>query len=399
MSITDMQIRALTIPESGREEHVIETQRGAGALVLRVSSSGRKSFFARCRVDGKLVREKLGDYGRAPNLTLAAARAMLPEAIGRLRAQARAPVIQIAETPPITIEMLADSFIEARAASVSAKTIQNYKQILSAYVVPALGKKQVSDVTSADLFTLCETERRRGHLSTGNHIYVACRAMMNYALGCGFIESVPSLPRGNRPANPRPERTRALSQEEIRDFLRLSPRFLNPQIRLALWLSLSTGQRVGEVCPLQEKEISGNIWALAGEEHRHHQIYLSEFSLMILNEARRFSDGSGYLFPARRGTTPHILPGSLPSALRKQFFPRSGFPHRAFVAHDLRRSCVTHLAEQGFSLETIERIVNHAPGGHMNSLIAVYNRAEYREQIKNALDWWGITLQGWLREG
>lgn len=135
---------------------------------------------------------------------------------------------------------------------------------------------------------------------------------------------------------------------------------------------------------------------MAGEEHRGHAIPLSPFSLSVIDEARTLADDSGFIFSTARGNTPHLLPNSLPAALRVRFFVNSGWPHQKFVAHDLRRTCATHLAEHGVSIQVVERILNHAPGGHMGSLVAVYNRAEYREPIAAAMNWWGEVLAGSL---
>lgn len=390
--LTARFITSVAIPTSGCAEYPDEHRRGAGSLILRVYASSRKSFFIRARIDGRLVREKLGDF---PEMTLAAARAAMPTTLERLREAARTPAPSTPAITPLTVTELSTLFLESRTRR-SPVTIREYRRVVRTNVLPAIGDRQVADIVPGDILNILGAMTRANHDSMANHAYAVIRALFNHAVALGLIPAAPLLSRGVRPTNPPAQNTRALSLEEVRDFLRLSPEYLNPKIRLALWLSLATGQRVGEVCQLHESELSGGIWSLAGEEHRGHEIPLSPFALAVIDEARALADNSGYIFSSARGNTPHLLPNSLPAALRVRFFVNSGWPHRKFVAHDLRRTCATHLAEHGVSIQVVERILNHAPGGHMSSLVAVYNRAEYREPIATAMNWWGDVLADFL---
>lgn len=386
--LTSRFITSVAIPQSGYKEYPDGNRRGTGSLLLRVYASSRKSFFIRTRIDGRLVREKLGDF---PDMTLVAARAAVAASLERLRENVRTPPPITPTRTPVTVAELSALFLESRIR-LSAITIREYRRILKTYVLPIIGTMQVADVVPGDIRSIIDPIRNAQHYSMAEHAYSAIRALFNYAVGLEIITTAPLLPRGIRPTIPPAQNTRALSLDEVRDFLRLSPKYLNPKIRLALWLSLATGQRAGEVCQLHESELSGGVWSLAGEEHRAHEIPLSKFAQGVIDEARTLADGSGYIFSATRGTTPHLLPSSLPTALRVRFCASSGWKHGKFVAHDLRRTCATQLAEHGVSIQVVERILNHAPGGHMGSLAAVYNRAEYREPITSALNWWGEVL-------
>ena len=56
-----------------------------------------------------------------------------------------------------------------------------------------------------------------------------------------------------------------------------------------------------------------------------------------------------------------------------------------FTIHDLRRTGSTILHENGFSSDVVEKALNHTIGG----VRRVYNRAEYAEQRREMLQFWG----------
>lgn len=60
-----------------------------------------------------------------------------------------------------------------------------------------------------------------------------------------------------------------------------------------------------------------------------------------------------------------------------------------FTPHDLRRTGATRLADLGVAPYVIEKILNHA----MEGVLAVYNKAEYLEERRAALEMWGTKVE------
>ena len=58
--------------------------------------------------------------------------------------------------------------------------------------------------------------------------------------------------------------------------------------------------------------------------------------------------------------------------------------------HDLRRTASTHLHDQGFASDVIEKALNHTVGG----VRGVYNRAQYAEPRKRMLQAWADYVDG-----
>jgi integrase len=62
--------------------------------------------------------------------------------------------------------------------------------------------------------------------------------------------------------------------------------------------------------------------------------------------------------------------------------------------HDLRRTGATLLTEHGFNRDVIEKALSHEAAG----IRAVYIVAEYAEQRKRMLQWWGDYVDGIVNE-
>ena len=63
-----------------------------------------------------------------------------------------------------------------------------------------------------------------------------------------------------------------------------------------------------------------------------------------------------------------------------------------WTVHDLRRSFVTHLSENGFAQpHVVEAIVNHISGSKAG-VAGVYNRAAYLNEKRQVLEMWGAHV-------
>ena len=65
-----------------------------------------------------------------------------------------------------------------------------------------------------------------------------------------------------------------------------------------------------------------------------------------------------------------------------------------FTIHDMRRTGSTLLHEQGFPSNVIEKALNHTIGG----VRGIYNRAEYSDQRRKMLQFWGDYVEGLASE-
>ncbi len=67
-----------------------------------------------------------------------------------------------------------------------------------------------------------------------------------------------------------------------------------------------------------------------------------------------------------------------------------------FRGHDLRRTVATKLAEMGFSIDVIGKVLNHAESG---VTATIYVRHTYDREKRRALESWADYLDEILRGG
>jgi integrase len=72
-------------------------------------------------------------------------------------------------------------------------------------------------------------------------------------------------------------------------------------------------------------------------------------------------------------------------------------PIEAFTLHDMRRSAATGMAGLGFPPHVVEAVLNHKSGTR-RGVAGVYNRFDYADEKRAALEAWGRRVLA-LMEG
>ena len=154
-----------------------------------------------------------------------------------------------------------------------------------------------------------------------------------------------------------------------------------PTTKLAMRMLALTATRSGEVRGMCWDEIDADIWTIPGQRTkvgREFRVPLSPEALAVLDEARRYSDGTpdSLVFPSARGRqiTPDALSklchdldlGMTPHGLRSSF--RDWCAETA-VSRELAESCLAHVVE--------------------NTVEAAYRRSDLLEQRREVMNAWG----------
>ena len=109
-------------------------------------------------------------------------------------------------------------------------------------------------------------------------------------------------------------------------------------------------------------------------------IYMSDQIIEILKELKTIAGTEPYVFVGRQSGT-HISHNAFNES-QKNALKLTDLAD--FTIHDLRRTASTHLNEQGFNRDAIEKCLNHSALG----VRAVYNKAEYAEEREKMLQKW-----------
>lgn len=307
INFTKATIDSLPLPEPGKRAMHNDTKQAG--LVLRVTSSGVKTFYAYKRVKGG--SPEMISIGRYPEITIEVARKKAAEIVlelaqGNSVAQSKK---EFREEP--TLDQLFDSFLErhAKLKKKSWKTDETYYRL---YLGKSLGKKKLSRIERRAIVALMDqmVEGGKSEATAERAVLALGRKMYAWA-------KEKSIWEGNNPfigitGAKKNERDRFLQEGELPKFFKAVMREDNDVIRDFVLLSLFTGQRRGNVRAMkwQDIDLERKVWRISGDEFKNgkHQAFaLTEAAFNILRERKTHAEpGALYVFPARAGNSGHL---------------------------------------------------------------------------------------------
>lgn len=470
--ITDKQLQA---KPGTKDIWLIEDgPRGAGRFIARITPKGERVFYYRYTdPSGDRVRLPLGTF---PALSVKQARAKFEElsALHRdghrdvrghinrqladeelAREQQRrelAEALEQAEAARNRRKTFQQVFEQWRATELQPRLRADGKRIgrkdggryvaeqFARHVFPSIGARSIEDITKADLLAVLDAQTIAGKSRTANVLLADLKQMLAFALDREIIKANPMASvKKSKIGGQDTERERVLSVEEIK---LLSVRSLPPRLSAAIWLTLATGVRVGELmgavwadalpseanakrarvdvlsqladsldCKFGVVDLECRTWHLpTTKNQRDHTIHLSSFAVeqfRRLQELREVlpSDTLGccspWIFPATDSSKPVHVKSFGKQLSDRQRSPEArlqgrtaqtqalSLPGGRWTAHDLRRTCATRMADLGISGDVIDECLNHVTTSRM-ARVYVRSRRVY-EQAK-AFD----ILGAWL---
>jgi len=376
---------------------------GVHGLVLRVTDRGVKTFSFVYRKDTKHRRKTLNRWPEEPTAqkdALAEARARAKQLAADV-ARGRDPVqeekdaeaaatAELARRPPTqTLQWLADQFIELEARP-SIKTWAALKRTLEIHWLPVLGDTPIHEIRRQHIYDVLDRlvkEKRPG--AAGEARKVISR-VFNWALVRGYLDNVPStrLKIGALDRKGKPPAHRELTDAEIAAVYNGAASLDEPFRQLARVIQLTGGRR-SEIAETRWPEITKDRWleipAARYKTGRDHTIYLAPpaWAEVQILRLRNYDSIAQFVFTARGGTAPirgwTWLDDWREAALRAA---GEGETVGHWSPHDLRVTCRTRLAKLGISGEIAEAVIGHAKPG----IVATYNKHDYREQKRAALE-------------
>jgi integrase len=412
LKLTQAAADKLGPPASGREEIWDSQLPGFG---LRISSSGRKTWQALYRVDGKTVRETLGTLAQIPKV--ADARELARQSMTKARSgtnpveerrareeedrrQAEVEEARKRNTLAAAIDRyLAERPHDKSRRPMRAEYLAETARTLEKNVKQTpLGAHSLDEVTGEDIKQLVRGIAKDAP-SQANHTLAYLRAMLGWAVDEGLIARNPAL--GVKMPAQKVERERALSDAEIRPFWLACERVGWPFGPLAQLLLL-TAQRRDELAHAtwSEFDLERRTWTLPSERTKNgraHIVHLSGLAVEILEMLPRLASKKGWTFTtARREDVPIGGFGHGRVRITKAMAEISSEEIAPFTLHDLRRSSATGMAALGIAPHVVDKILNHS-SGKIAGVAKIYNRFKYLPERKAALEGWGRHVEGLVR--
>ncbi|BDW86637.1 tyrosine-type recombinase/integrase [Roseicyclus marinus] len=384
-NLTDNVLRSAQGKE-GRYDLYDAQVRGLG---VRIGTSGTKSWFVMTRVAGRMTRRTIGHY---PRIGLKEARIRGAEELAKMaRGEMEAPAKR---------QCFHDVYREwLQRDQGGNKTVSQVKKAMELHVLPKLGQRRLDDIKKADVLKLIDGIRDSGAEVQANRVLAFLRRFFNWCLERDYLDGNPTL--GIAKPTKEVARDRVLSPDEIARVLQAAEAIRYPFGPFVKLLIL-TGQRRDEVAGMRWREINDAdcVWVLPAERSKNgkaHTVHLSDAAIAVLRSVPRI-DGCELVFPATRvrrktdeGEPAPVLPISGFSTTKRQLDELSGVT--GWTLHDLRRSFATHCTEKlGVSPVVVDKVLNHQSGA-VRGVAAVYQRGQYLEERRNALEAWGRWIE------
>ena len=345
------------------------------------------------RPDGRENRLALGMY---PVVGLAEARALAEDERRQLRAgtdpgQARkATKAEQRRKITDTFEQYARKWATIKAPGWSQSTRDKLELVLRDYLIPAIGNRDVRELSSADVLKVLRKINAHAPSLTKKAAQAARSAVRlaiiegardeGRVLDLNLRENLPTAHKGHYSAATTPAEVRAV-MDAIRGIQ-------GKVTRAALLVCAYTAQRPGNVAAMRWCDVSASEWTIPADQMKtgqSHVVPLSRQVLALLESMRPYRDDAGYVFPAvAKQKTPHLHRDSLSKALRDRGLMGKQTPH------GLRATLRTVARERlGIAADVLEPQRAHAKRGEVQS---AYDRTGFIAERHRLMAGWADYL-------
>ena len=290
--------------------------------------------------------------------------------------------VELSEDSSMTLaEWLEKWLTEYKVNTVRESTLERYRTDLTNHVIPRLGYKKISFITTNDIqkmyVDIKENGRIAGRAEKGNTLSDSMVRSIHMMLHQAFEDAVKErlISRNPTKGTTIPKKSRGelkvLNKEEL-------DRFLAEVDKDEIWrdffhTELTTGLRRGEICGLKWSDFNEKGGTLAiqrsvsaktgggvyiGEtktDTGKRIIYIPESTVKLL-KVRKKQALTEWIFPNPYKPEDPMLPNSAYHKL-KRILKSAGLPYIRF--HDLRHTFATHALTSGVDAKTLSKILGH----------------------------------------
>lgn len=366
-------------------------------MYLLVNAAG-KYWRLDYRFDAKRKTLALGVY---PDVSLARARERHAEA-RRLLAEGIDPGAAKQEAKRAAEAASANSF-EAVAREWHAAKAKRWAKVtadkamthLQAYAFPEIGHLPVASVKASQLLAMLRKIESQGIAYTATRLREMCGQIFRYAVATGRAEDNPAahlLGAMQKPATT--HRPAITERREFGQFLRAlrEATGYDPVTRCAAYFAMLTMVRAQEFrfARWEEIDFDAREWKVpakrmkVGKALPAHTVPLSNQAIALLEELRALTGHTPYLFPKAKGYGEGevISENTVGKMLNSM-----GYQGRQCV-HGFRASARSILSEQGWSIEAMERQLDHKEA---NGTVAAYARSQHLPERRKMMQAWADT--------
>jgi integrase len=374
-------------------------------LTLTIAATGKVSWVLRYRLDGRMREKTLSNDPNLKNARklaiaqlalldagtdpMAERRTLRPQ---RVAAQRAASVIAGKPAAPLqtmTFKDVCEDYERIAGPDLAKLTLKHTRQFLNRDILPAIGGIGASEVTSGHIIDILKAVAARSKpsaLAVFRTISVVC----SHGVGAQLLKTNPCDGIRLKAVVGKIKPVReviTLDASQIGHFLRAIPA-CGIKTELVLRILLSTGARKGEVLAARKTHINFDeaTWSLPAENVKNRKAFVIPLAPQVLEWFRQliaFAGDSEWIVPGRRRRDP-ASPGSVNCAINALDLKFRMHPHA------LRKTMRTHLTG---TLKVADAVAEKALNHTMQGIMAVYNRYDYMEERREALERWVAFME------
>ncbi|MFD1330357.1 tyrosine-type recombinase/integrase [Mycoplana ramosa] len=389
MPLNDTQIRNLK-PQAKPTKHS-----DSGGLFLFVSPQGSKLWRLAYRFDGK---QKLLSFGPYPTVSLADARQKRDAAKKLLAAnvdpsaQAKIEKLQRQTATANTFNDLADEFLAKIKKEGRAEATLTKVRWLLDLVRPALGKRPIAEITSAEILAPLRKIEAAGNYESARRARSTIGQVFRYAIATARAENDPTGGLKGALINPVVAHRAALTERKaFGGLIRAVWEYEGaPETLHGLMLMAYLYPRPGELRQAEwpEIDLQNAVWtipAARAKMRREHKKPLPPQAVAILRTQHGLTGDGKFVFPSIKSRLRPISENTLNGALR-----RLGFTKSEMTSHGFRASASSILNESGkWSAGAIEAELAHIGADKVRR---AYHRAVYWDERVEMAAWWADEI-------
>ncbi|AYH05124.1 tyrosine-type recombinase/integrase [Pectobacterium parmentieri] len=388
MPLTDVKVRS-----AKPEDKAYKLTDGEG-MHLMVHPNGSKYWRLQYRFDGKQKTLALGVY---PEITLSEARQRRDEAkrqiaTGTDPSEQKKVDKQLRQTlVDNTFKAIALEWHEYKRPNWSKGYAEDLMEAFENDIFPDIGKRPIAEIKPLEMLTSLRKLEKRGVLDKLRKIRQACNQVFRYAIVTGRAENNPASELASALPPPKSTHYPHLLPDELPDFLRALSTYSGSKVtQLATRILMLTGVRTIELRQAEWKEFDfeKQLWEVPKERmkmRRPHLVPLSNQVIDALQQLYAVTGRYNLVFPGRNDITKPMSEASINQVLK-----RIGY-HGKATGHGFRHTMSTILHEQGYNTAWIELQLAHVD---KNTIRGTYNHAQYLEQRRGMLQWYGDFIDG-----
>lgn len=383
---------------------------GMPGLYLVVQPSGAMSWAVRYRHDGRPRKLTIGAY---PAFSLADARKDA-SAVLRAVSEGRDPTeekkqeaAKRSDTSNRVDEVLNTFISRYVKPNNRASTARETERFIDNEVRVRWGSRNILSISKRDVITLLDEIVDRGAPISANRVHAILRRFFNWCLERSILDISPIA---NVPApSKETSRDRVLTDVEIQLLWRACDAIgwpFGPMVQLLLL----TVQRREEVAGMTKAELDLNgldpIWTIPKERAKNdkaHTVPLAPSVVTLLNDLPKMKSDAGFIFTTNGSSSVSgfskakaKIDETMLDIARKQVEALGGEPDKIEIAdwrlHDLRRTGASGMAALRQPIHVVEAVLNHKSGS-IKGVAAVYNRHDYAEEKRAALEVWAARVE------